>query len=526
MRRYFVKSVPSLHHEHHWYKWWVLVNIMIGTFMIVLNATVVNTALPKVMASFGISIDEAQWIVTAYMLAFAVMLPTSGWLADHFGYKRTYAAGLAVFTLFSFLCGISWDERSLIVMRIGQGLGGGLLQPIGMAIVMREFPPEQRGLAMGFWSIASAASVSLGPLLGGILSDNFDWHLIFTINVPVGVMCFLATWVIQREYKRQQEHSFDMTGFISMSTFLTFLLIALSSGNARWNTGGWTSDFMMICYMLSAVGLVVFLVTELNVKYPLVKLRLLGTYNFGLTNCVMFIFGVGMFGSVFLLPLYLQNTLGYTALQSGMVLLPVGILQAICGAFAGYLSDKVNPKIPIVIGIILFAYSFFLNAQLSAFSEHAQIMLPMYLRGIAMGVLFSPLTILVLAEISRKDMAQASGLTNVIRQVGGSFGVAILQALLTQRIAFHTATAGSTINRSSPVFKKCLDLLQTHAVHDAGSTIQNAVAQSSMIFSSYFGQQIFVWGIDDAFYYSSICTAFCILPVLILKNKKGHRNAL
>jgi drug resistance transporter, EmrB/QacA subfamily len=526
MRNSFVKSVPSLHHEHESYKWWVLLNIMIGTFMIVLNSTIVNTALPKVMASFGISVDEAQWIVTAYMLAFAVMLPTSGWLADHFGYKRTYATGLAVFTLFSFLCGMAWDEKSLIVMRIGQGIGGGMLQPVGMAIVMREFPVEQRGTAMGFWTIASAASVSLGPLLGGVISDNFDWHLIFTINVPVGITCFLATWVVQREYRKQQEHPFDITGFISMAAFLSFLLVALSSGNSRWNTGGWTSDFMMLCYLLSAISFVVFIFTELNVKYPLVRLDLLGTYNFGLTNVVMFIFGIGMFGSVFLLPLYLQNTLGYTALQSGMVLLPVGIIQAFCGAFAGYLSDKINPKIPIVIGIILFAYSFFLNSQLSAFSEHAQIMFPMYLRGVAMGVLFSPLSTLVVAGISRKNMAQASGLTNVIRQVGGSFGVAILQALLTQRIAFHTATAGTTISRSSPAFMKSMALLQTHAVHDAGSTIQNAAIQSSMIFSSYFGQQMFVWGIDDAFFYSGICTALCIIPILILKVKKGHRNVL
>ncbi len=168
MRRYFVKSVPSLHHEHDSYKWWVLGNIMISTFMVVLDSTIVNTALPKIMASFGISVDIAQWILTAYMLAFAVMLPCSGWFADRFGYKRAYAGWLVVFSFFSLMCGISWNENSLIIMRIGQGLGGGFLQPIGMAIIMREFPAEKRGLAMGFWSIAAAASVSLGPVLGEI----------------------------------------------------------------------------------------------------------------------------------------------------------------------------------------------------------------------------------------------------------------------------------------------------------------------------------------------------------------------
>ncbi len=525
MRRHFVKSVPSLHHEHDSYKWWVLGNIMISTFMVVLDATIVNTALPKIMASFGISVDIAQWILTAYMLAFAIMLPCSGWFADRFGYKRAYAAGLVIFSLFSLGCGISWNENSLIIMRIGQGMGGGSLQPLGVAIILREFPPEKRGLAMGFWSIAAAASVSLGPVLGGYLSDNFNWHLIFTINVPVGALCFVATWIIQREYRRQQTKPFDYLGFFSMAMFLSFLIIALASGNSEWNTGGWTSNFLMLCYALSAIGLVVFLITELNIDNPLVNLRLLGNYNFGLSNLVMFIFGIGMFGSVFLIPLYLQNIMGYTALQSGMVLLPVGIIQATFGPIGGYFSDKVNAKIPICLGIILFSISFYLNTQLTIYSEHAQIMMPMYLRGVAMGILFSSLSAVSVAEIKRSDMAQASGLINVIRQVGGSFGVAILQTLLTERIIFHTAASGAAINRSSPLFAQAQQLLRFHAIHDIGSSVQMAAAQSSMLFSGQFAQQMFVWGISDDFLFACICTAVCILPILIMRTHK-KRQAL
>jgi DHA2 family multidrug resistance protein len=523
MQRHFVKAVPSLHHEHASYKWWVLANIMISSFMVVLDATVVNTALPKIMASFGISVDIAQWILTAYMLAFAVMLSCSGWFADRFGYKRAYAAGLVVFTLFSLLCGLSWNEKSLIALRVGQGLGGGFLQPIGMAIIMREFPPEKRGLAMGFWTIAAAASVSLGPLVGGYIADNFDWHLIFTINVPVGAICLIATWIIQREYRRQRTKTFDYTGFFSLAMFLSFLIIALASGNAEWNTGGWTSDFLMLCYALSAIGLVVFLVTELNIENPLVNLRLLGHYNFGLSNLVMFAFGIGMFGSVFLIPLYLQTVLGYTALQSGMVLLPVGIIQAVCGPIGGYFSDKVNPKIPICVGIILFSISFYLNTHLTMYSEHAQIMMPMYLRGIGMGVLFSSLSTISIAEIRRQDMAQASGLMNTIRQVGGSFGVAILQTLLSQRIIFHTAAAGEIINRTSPLFAQSQQLLRFHATHDIGSSIQNAAAQANLLFTGLFSQQIFVWAINDAFIFSCFCTMACLLPILILKTKKQRQ---
>ncbi len=502
------------------YKWWLLANIMVSTFMVVLDATIVNTALPKVMASFGISIDLAQWVLTAYMLAFAIMLPTSGWIADRFGYKRIFALSLAIFSLFSFLCGISWNEKSLIVMRIGQGLGGGLLQPIGMAIILREFPPQKRGLVLGFWSISVAASVSLGPMIGGYIADNFDWHLIFTINVPVGIVCFFATWIIQREFKLKETHPFDIIGFLSLAMFLGFLLFALASGNAEWNSGGWTSDAMMLCYLLSIIGCVVFLVTEFNVRHPLVDLRLLFNYNFGLTNIVLFIFGVAMFGSVFLIPLYLQNIMGYTALQSGMVLLPVGILQAATGPLAGYFSDKVSLKPPLVLGIILFTLSFLLNTRLSIFSEHAQIMLPMYMRGLAMGILFSPLNAAALLDISRRDMAQASGMTNVIRQVGGSFGVAILQTLLIQRVSFHTAVAGARLDASSPSYVETARVIQSHAIMAAGSSPHDAMTQASISLHTFFAQQMFVWGINDDFFFSALCTALCFVPILFLKTKK------
>ncbi len=315
LRESAIGQFASLHHEHESYRWWVLANVMIGTFMAVLDATIVNVALPKIMAAFGVSVDKVEWILTAYLLVFAVMLPTSGWVADHFGYKRTYFVALFLFTFGSFLCGVAWDENVLILFRIIQGMGAGFLMPVGMAIVTREFPVEKRGVALGFWSIAAAASVSLGPLIGGYLIDNFSWHMIFDVNVPVGLLGMFATFVIQREYRTEHARSFDLIGFISGSTFLTCLLLALADGNAAWNTGGWTSPFILTCFVLSAIGLVVFLIVELNIEHPLIELALLKDFNFGVTNVILFIFGLGMFGSTFLLPLYLQNSLGYTAYQ-------------------------------------------------------------------------------------------------------------------------------------------------------------------------------------------------------------------
>jgi DHA2 family multidrug resistance protein len=330
-----VRQLPSLHHEHGSYQWWVLANVMIGTFMAVLDATIVNVALPKIMAAFGVSVDKVEWVLTAYLLVFAVMLPTSGWVADHFGYKRTYLLALFVFTFGSFLCGLSWDENALIVFRVIQGAGAGFMMPVGMAIITREFPPERRGTALGFWAIAAAASVTLGPLAGGYLVDNFNWQTIFDVNVPVGILGIFATMVIQREYRTERVRSFDFGGFISITVFLSFLLLALSSGDADWNTGGWTSSFMVACYSLAALGGIAFFVIESSVAYPLIELRLLRNVNFGVTNLVLFIFGMGMFGSTFLLPLYLQTALGYTAYQAGLMFLPAGILQGASAPISG-----------------------------------------------------------------------------------------------------------------------------------------------------------------------------------------------
>jgi MFS transporter, DHA2 family, multidrug resistance protein len=299
------------------YKWWLLANVMIGTFMAVLDATIVNVGLPKIMASFGVGVDKIEWVLTGYMLSMAVMLPTSGWLADRFGFKKVYFLGLFLFTFGSFLCGISSTENMLIASRVVQGLGAGSIMPVGMAIITREFPPEKRGMALGFWAIASAASVSFGPLIGGYLVDNFSWQLIFDVNVPVGIAGMLATAIIQKEYINKRVRSFDIVGFIAITIFLPVLLYALTEGNASANSAGWNSPEIYICLIISAVAFIVFIVNELVIKEPLLDLRLLKDHNFGMTTLITFIFGLGMFGSTFLIPLYLQSALGYTAIQAG-----------------------------------------------------------------------------------------------------------------------------------------------------------------------------------------------------------------
>jgi MFS transporter, DHA2 family, multidrug resistance protein len=520
MRRYVRDRYTIIHPKNPRYKWFLLMNVMIGTFMAVLDATIVNVGLPKIMASFGVGIDKIEWVLTAYMLALAVMLPTSGWLADKFGYKKVYTWGLLLFTFGSFLCGIASDENFLIFARVIQGLGAGCLMPVGMAIITREFPPHQRGIALGFWSISAAASVSFGPLIGGYLVDNFNWNLIFDVNIPIGLIGIMVTLIIQNEYKNKNIRGFDLIGFLSVTIFLPFFLYALTEGNSASNSEGWGAPHVLFFFAVSIVSLAVFITAELTRKDPLIDLGLLRDHNFALGNLIMLIYGIGMFGSTFLLPLYLQNSLGYTAIQAGSVFLPVGIIQGLVSPIAGRMADKTNPKVPIIIGLVLMTFSFYLNTFMSFLTEHWYIMLSLYLRGFAMGIMFTPLSAVALMDVPREKMAQASGLFNVIRQIGGSLGVAILATLLTTRVNYHTQTFGESLSRTSPVYQQVNARLAGHISYTVGSSSTTAGKQAQAVLSSHLAKQAFIEGVNDDFLFAAIVTFIGGIPVFFLHSKK------
>ncbi len=524
LRNKAIGFAPSLHHEHTFYKWWVLASVMIGTFMAVLDATIVNVGLSKMTAAFGTSVDKIEWVLTAYLLIFAVVLPSSGWVADHFGYKKTYLGGLLLFTIGSLLCSLSWNENVLIFFRVIQGAGAGFVMPVGMAIITREFPPEQRGTAIGFWGIASAASVSLGPLVGGYLIDTFSWHAIFDVNVPVGVVGIIAIMIIQREFKTEKTRDFDFIGFISMTVFLTSLLLALADGNASWNTGGWTSPFILSCFFISAISFIVFIVTEINVKHPIVDLTLFQDRNFASANLILFVFGIGFFGSTFLLPLYLQNSLGYTAFQAGLVFLPLGIIQAFVSPIAGRLTDKINPKFMVMIGIVLLAWSLYAYGFFSLQTESAQIQIPLYVRAFALGLIFIPLSAVSLMNIPKQKMAQASGLFNTIRQIGGSFGVALLGSLLTTRTIFHMQSYAQGVEPSSPVFQNTLAHTKNFVMNSVGGSPAEVASRGKALIMLNLSSQSFIQGINDDFLVAAALTIILVIPVFFLKISRAKSS--
>ena len=517
-------KVSSLY-LHPSYRWFVLANVMMGTFMSVLDVSIVNVGLTKMMSAFGTSVDKIEWVLTAYLLVFAVVLPSSGWIADNFGYKKSYILGIFLFTIGSLFCSLSTNENMLIVFRVIQGAGAGFIMPVGMAIITREFPPEKRGMALGFWGVAAASSISLGPMFGGYLIDRFSWHAIFDVNVPIGLIVIATSFFILREYKTVKSRAFDLLGFITMTLFLVFLLLALSDGNAAWNTGGWTSNFILMCFAISFVNFVIFITTELTVEHPVIDLRILKNRNFAMANIMLFIFGLAFFGNAFLLPLYLQNSLGYTAFQAGLVFSPVGIIQAIMSPVAGWMTDKLNPKIPILFGVILTFLSMYLYKNLSLTSEYNEIILPLIIRGFGLGFMFIPLSTVAINDISKEKMAQATGLFNTIRQVGGSFGVAILGTLLTRRVIFHTAMYSQAVDKNSPTFKHIVHGLKYFVQQSVGGSGTEVLTRAKALIGQNLVNQAFVQSITDDFFAGAVITLFIFIPLIFLRYHKRKTGA-
>ena len=521
-----VARYQVLQPQHPTYRWLVLACVMIGTFMAVLDATIVNVALPKMMATFGVTVDHAEWILTAYLLVFGVTLPSSGWFADRYGYKKAFLLGLLGFTLGSFLSSLAWSIDALIAFRLVQGAGAGFLMPVGMAIITREFPPEKRGVALGFWTISASASVSLGPTIGGYLVDRFVWHTIFDVNIPVGIMGMAAGALVLREYHSPEREPFDMLGFGSLAVGLAALLLALSNGNSAWNTGGWTSRFILSCFAVALLAGVTFFVVEFTVRHPLIQLGLLRSRNFAVSNIVLFIFGLGMFGINFLLPIYLQDSLGFTPLQAGLIFLPVGVLQGLAAPLAGMFADRFDARLPAALGLGLLALTLYQFSAFSLLSPHSQILLPVYLRGVAMGLLFAPLTTIALSEIATRQMAQASGLINVIRQIGGSFGVALFGTILTRRTIYHAAIFGQQLDPHSAAYANLVARLHYELARTLGGGLGENLARAKAVLGQLVGQQASVQATDDVFFLAAITLVLAAVPLIFvhhLRKQAGRR---
>jgi DHA2 family multidrug resistance protein len=498
--------------QRPFYKWLVVIAVMSGAFLVVLDTTVVNVALPKIMAAFGVNVDKIEWIVTAYMIAMAIMMPSVGWLSARIGNKTLFMASLIIFTAASCLSGAAWNVDVLIIFRIFQGVGAGALMPIAMVIIFEAFPPEERGLAMGVYGIGATFGPAIGPTLGGYLTDQFSWHLIFYINIPIGLLGIVLAAIILTPDKHKKQMHFDILGFLTMAVFLGSLLAALSQGQRE----GWSSFYILALFSVAILGLASFLWAEHIAKEPFIDLSVYKTFAHTMATLVFIIQGFGLYGSTFLIPLYFESLLDYTALQAGLLMLPMAIVVAIVLPVAGRMADRMDGRIPITLGILFSALSLYWLSFVDLRTSQTTAYLMLIVRGLGIGFIFPPLMNLALKCLPPEKTAVGSGLMNVSRQIGGAFGVAIVGVLLERREVFHHSLFAQAQNLNSFTTNYFLTHFQEF-FQKLGNVEITAYQKALTILHLLVKKKAMVASFDDCFFIAGVTFLLALIPTALLR---------
>lgn len=413
-------------------KWWTLFAVTFSLFMIMLDVTIVNVALPAIQSDLDISLTALQWTVSAYTLTYAVFLLTAGKLADYVGRRRIFVIGLVVFTLTSFVCALAQSGDMLIGARAAQGVGAALMLPATLSIISATFEPHERGAAIGIWAGVSAMGLALGPLAGGLIIEGIDWRWIFYVNIPIGLIGIVSAQLLIRESRdTSHEQALDPAGLVLSGVALFALTFGLIEGNAY----GWGSLVIVTCFVVAAGGLAAFALVELRQRLPMLDLHLFRNSTFAGANVVGLLLMLTMFGQLFFLSLYLQNVLHYSPIKTGATFLPMTLPLAAIQPIAGKLSDRIGARWPMAAGMMMLAVSCLLLARIDESSSFWSLVPSLVLGGLGVGVTMTPMTYAVLGSVGVDKSGVASGVLNTFRQTGGALGIAIMGAILTAKIA-------------------------------------------------------------------------------------------
>jgi EmrB/QacA subfamily drug resistance transporter len=413
-------------------KWWTLAAVAVGLFMIMLDNTVVNVALPSIRDDLGIGLSELVWVVNAYALTFGVLLLTGGKLADMLGRRAIFVTGLVIFTAASLACGLASSADVLIAARTVQGIGAALMNPATLSIITATFPPRQRGMAIGIWAGVSALALAIGPLVGGLLTEKIHWSWIFFINVPIGVLGVFAARIFIDETKdTSAEQRLDLPGLVTSAVGL----FALTFGLIETNHRAWTSTLVLSMFALAAVALAAFVVLELRQRVPMLDLTLFRDRTFAGANAAMLLVGLAMFGIFFFNSLFLQNILGFSAIETGASFLPMTVLIILVAPAAGKLSDHFGPRWLMGGGMVLLAISLLLFGRLEADSTFWGLLPGLLVGGVGMAITMAPTTSAAMGAVPIAKAGVGSAVINSMRQVGGSVGIAVMGALVATQLS-------------------------------------------------------------------------------------------
>lgn len=479
-----------------------------AVFMNVLDSSIANVSIPTIAGDLGVSITQGTWVITSFAVANAITVPLTGWLTQRFGQVRLFVMSVLLFVLSSWLCGFAWSLESLVFFRIAQGAVAGPLIPLSQSLMLGSYPKEKAGMALALWSMTVLVGPVVGPLLGGWISDNMSWSWIFYINVPVGLLAGWASWQIYKDRDSvRTKKPIDRTGLALLVVWVGALQLMLDKGKELdW----FESNAITIMAVVAVVAFVFFIIWELTDEHPIVDLTLFKVRNFNAgVITVSIVYGV-FFGTVVLLPLWMQNTLGYTATDAGIASAPVGILAIILSPFIGKMLQKHDPRLIVTGACLLFSLISFMRADFTPQVTIWDIMWPTFIQGAAMSMLFIPLTTISLSGLDPRRIPAAAGLSNFVRLLFGAFGTSITTTLWENRANLHHAQLTEIARPGAPAFDSAMNGLQ----HKGFST-----EQSLSLIDHLIQQQAFTMSAVDIFYASAVLFLFLIGLVWIARPK-------
>jgi MFS transporter, DHA2 family, multidrug resistance protein len=512
---------PSRSAAGHRNPWLVAVIVSIATFMVVLDTAIANVSLRYIAGSLAASVDESTWVVTTYLIANAVVLPASGWLSNVIGRKRFYMICVALFTVSSLFCGLAPSLSSLIFFRILQGLGGGGMPTSEQAILADTFPPQQRGQAFALYGVAVIVAPTVGPTIGGWITDNFSWHWIFFINVPIGLISLaLVHWFVDEPEVLERERHERLVGGLKVD-WVGFALIAVALGSLevvldRGQIDDWfKSDTIITFSLIAAASFLVFVPWEINHDEPIVELRLLFHRQFGMAFLVMLMIGAILFGSNQIMPQLLQTTFPYTAMLSGLAMMPGGLAMLVVMPVAGQVSSRFQPKYLMVLGLAGIVLSMWYSTSLTPDASFDYFGWVRVYQTVGLPFLFIPINTVAYDGLPRNKTNQASALMNVARNLGGGIGISLANVVLYQRTQFHQARLVENTVPSSPVFHSTVQQL-TQYFMSHGASASEANGQAMGFIGQLIQMQATIMAYIDVFHVCAIVAAVMIPLVLIL----------
>jgi DHA2 family multidrug resistance protein len=485
--------------------WIIAIAVMFATFMEVLDTTVVNVSLPHIASTMSATTEEATWVLTSYLVANAIILPMTGWLASVLGRKRLLMASTIGFTVASVLCGLAPNLASLVVFRILQGATGGALQPLSQAVLLESFKPEERGRAMGFWGLGIVVAPILGPVVGGWITETYDWRWVFYINLPVGAMSIfmIQRYVFDPPYLRKVSQGIDYWGMGMLVVGIGALQFVLDKGQ----TEDWfESNLIVTLAIISFVSLATLIWYELHTDAPIVDLRVFKNRTYATGVLLMTVVGFVLYGSLVLLPVMLQTLMGYSSLEAGKAMAPRGMGSLIMMPIVGMLTTKVDPRKLLALGLVIGGGTMLWLGQINLYAGQMDIMLPQFLQGMGMALLFVPLTTVSMSSIVPQKMGNATSLFNLMRNIGGGVGIAVTGTYLARHRQVVAAGLGENVSIYDPVTQSTLSQI-TQGMIAAGADVTTATQRAYVILHGMIMRQAAM---------VSFVTVFRLLGVLFL----------